>query len=127
MAEVPVFQNFAVTGSLNQYGEVQPIGGVNEKIEGFWQCCKILGRRGTYNILLPEQNVVNLMLSKLVRDAIEAGRLKLYPVKHFWQVWTLMTGEPLGVKNIHTKRIAKESVLSKILERNQKIHANTLA
>ena len=69
LSGVPIKQNFAVTGSVNQKGEIQPIGGVNEKIEGYFEVCKARGLNGTHSVLIPESNVRNLMLKKDVVDA----------------------------------------------------------
>src|SRR5690606_21830357 len=81
MAEIPVDQSFAITGSINQMGEIQAIGGVNEKIEGFYKISKIIGRgNGPYSVILPAQNVANLMLHSSAREAVKSGYLRLYPV-----------------------------------------------
>ena len=78
MAEIPVKQNVAITGSLNQLGDIQPVGGVNEKIEGFYQACTHIGKKGQeFNLILPYQNVANLMLNKDCQDAIKAKKLKI--------------------------------------------------
>jgi len=80
LAEVPIKQSIAVTGSVNQKGEIQPIGGVNEKIEGFYNVCKIKGLRGGEGVMIPIQNVKNLMLSDEVIRAVEAGEFTIYAV-----------------------------------------------
>jgi lon-related putative ATP-dependent protease len=81
LSEVPIKQFIAVTGSVNQKGEIQPIGGVNEKIEGFFKVCKIKGFKGGEGVMIPIQNVKNLMLSDEVIQAVEAGAFAIYAVR----------------------------------------------
>ena len=80
LSGAPIQQRFAVTGSVNQRGQVQAIGGVNEKIEGFFAVCEALGLEGDETVLIPKSNVPNLMLSPRVRQAIGAGRFHIIPV-----------------------------------------------
>ncbi|MBC7293344.1 MAG: AAA family ATPase, partial [Thermoleophilia bacterium] len=80
LSGLPIQQRFAVTGSVNQRGQVQAIGGVNEKIEGFFAVCQALGAKGDEGVLIPAANVRNLMLSKPVRQAVAKGRFHIYPV-----------------------------------------------
>ncbi|NLT36200.1 MAG: AAA family ATPase [Gaiellales bacterium] len=96
LSGLPIQQNFAVTGSVNQRGQVQPIGGVNEKIEGFYEVCKAKGLSGKEAVLIPHTNLPNLMLKKEVRDAIEAGTFRIYPVQTINEGITLLTGVPAG-------------------------------
>ena len=77
----PIKQNIAVTGSVNQKGEVQAIGGVNEKIEGFFEVCKLQGLTGQQGVMIPESNVQNLMLKEEVLEAVKAGKFNIYSVK----------------------------------------------
>jgi lon-related putative ATP-dependent protease len=77
----PIKQNLAVTGSVNQKGEVQAIGGVNEKIEGFFEVCKAKGFTGKQGVMIPESNVQNLMLKEEIVEAVKAGKFHIYPVK----------------------------------------------
>jgi lon-related putative ATP-dependent protease len=81
LSSLPIKQSFAVTGSVNQMGEVQPIGGVNEKIEGYFEVCKARGLNGKHGVIIPEANVRNLMLKQEVVDAVKAGKFHVYPVK----------------------------------------------
>ena len=81
LAEVPVRQDLAVTGSVNQHGVVQAIGGVNEKIEGFFDVCAARGLTGTQGVLIPQANVQHLMLREDVVQACAAGRFAIYPVR----------------------------------------------
>jgi len=96
LGEKPIKQNFAVTGSVNQFGEVQPVGGVNEKIEGFYDACEILGLTGEQAVILPATNQINLMLSKKVRDAIKAQKFSIYTVERVDQALGLLLGEHPG-------------------------------
>lgn len=82
LSGVPIKQNLAVTGSVNQKGEVQAIGGVNEKIEGFYGVCKSKGLKGDEGVLIPESNVQNLMLKEEVVEAVKNGKFHIYPVSN---------------------------------------------
>jgi lon-related putative ATP-dependent protease len=96
IAGIPIKQSFAVTGSINQHGEVQAIGGVNEKIEGFFDICKARGLTGEQGVLIPGSNVENLMLRQDVIDAVEAGQFSVFPVQNFSQGIEILTGIPAG-------------------------------
>jgi predicted ATP-dependent protease len=89
-------QGIAVTGSVNQHGEVQPIGGVNQKVEGFYDVCRILGLTGNQGVIIPGKNVKNLMLRKDVTDAIEKGDFHIYAVEHIDEGLEILTGLPAG-------------------------------
>ncbi len=96
IAEVPVKQNFAITGSINQKGEIQPIGGVNEKIEGFFSVCKNRGFTGDQGVIIPQSNVKNLMLKMEVVDAVKDGKFHIYSVRTVNEALELLTGLPAG-------------------------------
>lgn len=96
LSGVPIKQNFAVTGSVNQKGEVQPIGGVNEKIEGYFEVCKARGLNGQHGVLIPQSNVKNLMLKNEVVEAVKAGKFHIYPVKTIEEGIEILTGVPAG-------------------------------
>ncbi|MCW5774120.1 MAG: Lon protease family protein, partial [Rhodospirillaceae bacterium] len=96
LADVPIKQNFAVTGSVNQFGEVQAIGGANEKIEGFFDVCVGRGLKGDEGVLIPASNVVNLMLRRDVVEAVRDGRFRIYPVTTIDQGIELLTGIKAG-------------------------------
>lgn len=96
LSGVPIKQSFAVTGSVNQKGEVQPIGGVNEKIEGYYEVCKTRGLNGQHGVLIPESNVRNLMLKKEVVDAVKAGKFHIFPVKTVEEGIEILTGVRAG-------------------------------
>lgn len=97
IAGVPLKQSFAITGSMNQHGEVQAVGGVNEKIEGFFSVCRNSGNLGNQGVLLPESNVEHLMLRKDVRDAMGEGRFTIYPISDINEAIELLTGMEPGV------------------------------
>jgi lon-related putative ATP-dependent protease len=97
LAGLPLRQDLAVTGSLNQRGEIQPIGGVNEKIEGFFDVCKAKGLTGTQGVIMPHQNVQNLMLRSDVVAAVKDGRFHVYPVKTIDEGIEILTGVEAGL------------------------------
>jgi predicted ATP-dependent protease len=96
LADLPVSQALAVTGSVNQNGEVQAIGGVNEKIEGYFEICKAAGLTGEQGVVLPESNVTNLMLKESVVDAIRQGKFHLWPVRTIDEGIEVLTGVKAG-------------------------------
>jgi predicted ATP-dependent protease len=93
---IPLTQSIAVTGSVSQMGEVQPSGGVNEKIEGFFDICATRGLTGGQGVMIPAANVVNLMLRQDVIDAVAAGRFSIHAVDHVDQGIEILTGMPAG-------------------------------
>ncbi|MEW6386554.1 MAG: ATP-binding protein [Thermodesulfobacteriota bacterium] len=96
LAEVPLKQNIAITGSVSQRGEVQPIGGVNWKIEGFYKVCKARGLDGSQGVIIPKANVPELMLKKEVVDAVQAGKFHVWAVGHVDEALELLTDLPAG-------------------------------
>src|SRR5262249_37114585 len=92
LANLPVDQGIAVTGSVNQKGQLQPISGINEKIEGFFDVCRLQGLTGTQGVILPPQNVEDLMLREDVIAAIGAGQFHLYAVAHIDAGLAILTG-----------------------------------
>ncbi|MFP3910122.1 MAG: Lon protease family protein [Archaeoglobaceae archaeon] len=92
----PIKQNLAVTGSVNQKGEVQAIGGVNEKIEGYYEVCKQIGLNGKQGVLIPHSNVQNLMLKEEVINAVREGKFHVYPVETIDQGIEILTGVKAG-------------------------------
>ena len=97
LADLPIRQGLAVTGSVNQKGEVQPIGGVNEKIEGFYRVCKAKGLTGDQGVLVPAANVDHLMLHVEVVEAVKDGQFHIYPIATVEEGIELLTGVPAGV------------------------------
>ncbi|GFO54570.1 ATP-dependent protease [Geomonas sp. Red276] len=96
LSGLPVRQGIAVTGSVNQHGEVQPIGGVNQKIEGFFALCKAKGLTGGQGVMVPSLNERNLMLNDEVVEAVEAGRFHIWSVSTIDQGIEILTGVPAG-------------------------------
>ena len=99
LSEIPINQSIAVTGSVNQKGEIQPIGGVNEKIEGFYGICKIRGFNGQNGVIIPEQNVRNLSLSDEVIASVKKGEFHVYAIKTIDEGIEILTGVPAGTKD----------------------------
>ncbi|HSB51920.1 MAG TPA: S16 family serine protease, partial [Dissulfurispiraceae bacterium] len=93
---VALRQNFAITGSMDQNGDVQPIGGVNEKIEGFFDLCKARGLDGSHSVIIPKRNVKNLMVKQEVIEAVKAGTFSIYPIERVEEGLELLTGMPSG-------------------------------
>lgn len=96
IASVPIRQEIAVTGSVNQKGEIQPIGGVNQKIEGFFEVCKAKGLTGSQGVLIPHTNIKNLMLMEEVVEAVQDGKFHIYAVKSVDEGIEILTGIPAG-------------------------------
>ena len=99
LSGVPINQSLAVTGSVNQKGEIQPIGGVNEKIEGFFQICKIRGLNGSHGVIIPIQNKKNLNLSDEVLEAVKSKKFHIYAISTIEEGIELLTGVPAGKKD----------------------------
>ncbi|MCR4441833.1 MAG: ATP-binding protein [Peptococcaceae bacterium] len=110
LSGVPVKQGIAVTGSVNQKGAIQPIGGVNQKIEGFFQVCKIKGLTGEQGVIIPHQNIKNLMLDDEVIEAVKEGKFHVYAVKTIEEGIEILTG------------ISWEEVFAKAQQRLLEIH-----
>jgi lon-related putative ATP-dependent protease len=96
LSGLPIRQSFAVTGSVNQNGEVQAIGGVNEKLEGFFEVCKAKGLTGQQGAMIPASNVQNLMLKEELVEAAKAGKFTIYPVRTVDEGIEVLTGVPAG-------------------------------
>ncbi len=96
IADIPLRQDIAVTGSLNQIGQVQPVGGVNEKIEGFYRVCRHAGLSGTQGVMIPRRNVVNLTLSREVQNAVTSGAFHVWAVSTIDEGITVLTGMVAG-------------------------------
>ena len=99
LADCPIDQGLAVTGSINQKGEVQAIGGVNQKIEGFFDVCKTKGLTGEQGVLIPVANVKNLMLKREVIEAVDAGQFHIYQIKTVEEGIQILTGQTVGKPN----------------------------
>jgi len=96
LASLPLLQGISVTGSVNQRGQIQPIGGVNEKIEGFFAVCKSNGLTGQQGVMIPARNVQNLMLKQEVVDAVATGQFHIWAVDHIDEGIEILTGVPAG-------------------------------
>jgi lon-related putative ATP-dependent protease len=97
MAQAPIKQSLAITGSVNQFGQAQAIGAVNDKIEGFFEICRARGLNGEQGVLIPAANTKHLMLKREVRDAVAAGRFHIYVVNTVDEAIELLTGVPAGM------------------------------
>jgi predicted ATP-dependent protease len=96
LSKTPLKQCFAITGSINQFGEVQAVGGVNEKIEGFFRLCEARGLTGDQGAIIPQANVATLMLDERVLQAVRAGQFHVYAVRQVDEALSLLVGEPVG-------------------------------
>jgi lon-related putative ATP-dependent protease len=96
LSGVPLKQNIAVSGSVNQKGEIQPVGGITRKIEGFFATCKLKGLTGDQGVIIPHQNIINLMLDDEVVEAVREGKFHIYAVKSVDEGITILTGMPAG-------------------------------
>jgi predicted ATP-dependent protease len=103
LADVPINQSIAVTGSVNQRGQIQPIGGVNEKVEGFFNVCKLKGITGEQGVIIPHQNVKNLVLSNEIVEAVKNNQFHIYAVAHVDEGIEILTGMKAGVPGKNCK------------------------
>lgn len=121
LSGLPVRQDLAITGSVNQFGEVQPIGGVNEKVEGFFSTCRLTGElTGTQGVIVPSTNVQNLMLEQEVVQAVRNGQFSVHAVSRAEEAITLLLGKPAG-KADDKGRYPKQSVFGIIQQRLEKM------
>ncbi|MDR0999434.1 MAG: AAA family ATPase [Clostridiales bacterium] len=125
LSGLPIHQDLAVTGSMNQRGEIQPIGGVTYKIEGFYNLCEKRGLNGKHGVIIPRQNVRDLMLKDEVIDAVRQGKFFIYAIDHIDEGIELLTGIPAGNKNDKGKYPAG-SVHGKALKRLKEFHQKAL-
>lgn len=115
---IPIKQNLAVTGSVNQKGEVQPIGGVNEKVEGFYDVCKSRKLTGNQGVMIPHQNVKDLILRPDVVEAIKSGKFHIYAVETISEGISILTGMPSG-KRLKSGKFSPNSLFDIV---DQKLH-----
>ena len=118
LSDTPIKQNIAVTGSVNQMGEIQPIGGVNEKIEGFFDICNRRGLTGEQGILMPIQNVKDLCLKDEVVEAVKNKKFHIYPIKNIDEGIYVLMGEKAGKKN-KNHSFTKDSIHFKAMKKLQ--------
>jgi len=123
LSGLPLRQDIAVTGSINQKGEIQPIGGVNEKIEGFYEVCKAKGLSGTQGVIIPHQNVDGLMLKTKVVEAVKQGKFHIYPVKTIDQGIEILTGMKAGGRK--EDGIFEEGSVNFLVDKQLKAFAET--
>ena len=135
LTQTPIKQGFAVTGSINQYGEVQAIGGVNEKIEGFFRLCNARGLTGEQAVIIPTANKRNLMLKQTVIDAVAQGLFAIYAVSSVNETLELLTGQSAGILNeqgeypedsINHKAILRLKEMSELEDGDDKEDANDI-
>jgi lon-related putative ATP-dependent protease len=124
LADLPISQEFAVTGSVNQQGDIQPIGGVNEKIEGFYDVCRLKGLTGKQGVLIPSANIDDLMLRAEVIDAVATGKFHIYPVATVEQGLEILTGKSAGTRDQNGK-FQPETIFARVDDR-LKVMAETL-
>jgi lon-related putative ATP-dependent protease len=101
IGDLSIDQSFAVTGSVNQHGQVQAVGGVNEKVEGFFDICQARGLSGRQGVVIPAANVKDLMLREDVREAAARGEFRIFAAQHADQVMALLTGMPAGSPDVN--------------------------
>ena len=111
LSGVPIKQGLAVTGAMNQHGEVMAIGGLNEKIEGYFRICKAIGLDGQQGVLIPSRNLAHLLLDDEVIEAVNAGQFHIYPVSNVLEALELLTDVPAGT--LSGERYADNSVLGR--------------
>lgn len=116
LSKTPLKQCFAITGSINQFGEVQAVGGVNEKIEGFFRLCEARGLTGEQGVIIPRANVATLMLDERVLQAVEAGRFHVYAVSQADEALSLLVGEPAGTPD-EQGEFPEGSINARVVER----------
>ena len=117
IVDIPLKQSLAVTGSVNQHGEVQAIGGANEKIEGFFDVCRARGLSGEQGVLIPASNVKHLMLRRDVVEAVAAGEFHIYPVAHVDEGIEILTGIPAGERTGTNGEFPPDSVNGRVERR----------
>ncbi|MEO0136607.1 MAG: ATP-binding protein [candidate division WOR-3 bacterium] len=123
LSGVPIKQGIAVTGSVNQNGEIQPIGGVNEKIEGFYEVCKAKGLTGEQGVIIPRANVNDLMLKQEIVDAVKRKKFHIYAIKTIDEGIEILTGMKAGRK---TKTGYEKNTINYLVEKKLKEYAEKL-
>ena len=120
LSRTPLKQCFAITGSINQFGEVQAVGGVNEKIEGFFRLCEARGLTGEQGVIIPHSNVTTLMLDERVLQAVRSGMFHVYAVRQVDEALSLLVGEAAGSPD-EQGRFPEGSVNARVVERLRSI------
>ncbi len=120
LSRIPLKQCFAITGSINQFGEVQAVGGVNEKIEGFFRLCQARGLTGEQGVIIPQSNIANLLLNDTVIDAVRAEQFHIYTVANVDQALYLLSGVEAGCAG-DDNAFPSESINAAVVERLRRI------
>ncbi|MFK4049802.1 Lon protease family protein [Acinetobacter venetianus] len=115
ICQIPIDQSWAITGSMNQLGQVQPIGGVNAKIEGFYDACKLQGLTGKQGVIIPRQNMQHLMLRQDVIDAVESGQFHVHAIDTIDQALEILMARPVGTLD-KKGRYSKNSIYAAVME-----------
>lgn len=114
LSEIPIKQCFAITGSIDQYGELQAVGGINEKIEGFFDICHAKGLTGKQGVLMPEINVNNLMLREDIVTSAKAKQFSIYPIKTIDEAMELLTGQSIDVIYAKVEKCLQQFAKSRV-------------
>jgi predicted ATP-dependent protease len=122
LSEVALDQSIAVTGSVNQNGQVQAVGGINEKIEGYYDICGLVDGKKTHGIIIPASNVKHLMLKEEVLEAVKNDTFKIYTIENVDEGMEILTGKTSGKKDEHDK-YPKDSI-NYLVEEKLKLLAN---
>ncbi|ESK53862.1 Lon protease family protein [Acinetobacter tjernbergiae] len=115
ICQIPIDQSWAITGSMNQLGQVQPIGGVNSKIEGFYDACKLQGLTGKQGVIIPRQNMQHLMLRQDVIDAVQAGQFHVHAIDTIDQALEILMARPVGTLD-KKGRYSKNSIYAAVMQ-----------
>ncbi|MBL7005607.1 MAG: AAA family ATPase [Spirochaetia bacterium] len=114
IGNIPIRQDIAVTGSVNQMGEIQPVGGINEKITGFFSICSRKGLTGKQGVIIPKLNIRNLILPEFVIDAIKKKKFSIYPVSNIDEGMQVLASRPAGIRN--AKGVFPPNTMNRIIE-----------
>ncbi|MBH2001997.1 MAG: AAA family ATPase [Moraxellaceae bacterium] len=115
ICQIPIDQSWAITGSMNQLGQVQPIGGVNAKIEGFYDACKLQGLTGKQGVIIPRQNMQHLMLRQDVIEAVQAGQFHVHAIDTIDQALEILMARPVGTLD-KKGRYSKNSIYAAVMQ-----------
>lgn len=114
IGDIPVRQDIAVTGSVNQLGDIQPVGGINEKITGYFDICQIMGLTGHQGVIIPKQNIKSLILPKRISKAVEEKMFHIYPISSVDEGMEILTLRPCGTRN--QKGVFEIDTINRIIE-----------
>jgi predicted ATP-dependent protease len=119
LSKVPIQQGIAITGSVNQKGEIQSIGGINEKIEGYFEVCKIIGLNGEQGIMIPSSNIQNLMLKEDVIEAVRQNKFKIWAIDTIDDGMEVLTG-------LHSGSLEEEGSIKWLINKTLMEYSETL-